>query len=286
MLRRALPISRAQVQLEPALHQRSAARRARRGAGRTGPRAGRLLADREDAGDACRACRRWQSPCPVLVAGSSSPAKRGRYCSSIASQTSAASPSCCGVIATHQALQFRELADHGGQQVALGDFGGAHRRARRLPPIPARDLARPARATRARPCRRASRAGPGRSRARARRGASRGGCLAIRAQKKAASREPRAHHALVAGAHLRAGRELSMFATVMNHGISRAVRVRVPGSSAGGPAWSRSALRRQLEKALVEASRKRHRPFDQRRHFVEQVVLDDRLAARVWPRRR
>ena len=38
-----------------------------------------------------------------------------------------------GVVAAHDALQFRELPDHGGQQVALGEFRGALRRRRSCP---------------------------------------------------------------------------------------------------------------------------------------------------------
>ena len=30
-----------------------------------------------------------------------------------------------GVVAAHDALQFREFADHGGHQIGLGEFGGA-----------------------------------------------------------------------------------------------------------------------------------------------------------------
>jgi hypothetical protein len=38
---------------------------------------------------------------------------------------------------------------------------------------------------------------------------------------------------------------------------------------------------RQREEALIESPGKRHRPLDQRGHFIEQFVADDRAAA--WP---
>ena len=89
-------------------------------------------------------------------------------------------------------------------------------------------------------------------------------------QKNAASDEPRAHHALVALAHLR---RVAAFDV--------AHRDESAGQRPSAPSIGEIPLMvlnrrdhhfaRQLEKALLEAAGDRHRPFDQRRDFIEQA---------------
>ena len=91
--------------------------------------------------------------------------------------------------------------------------------------------------------------------------------------------QARAHHALVAGAHL-SGSRLSMLLTVMNQAEQRALRILAPGNSADDPAsveisTSRGSARKRSSNVPASA----HRPFDQRRHLIEQCGVDEGAAA-------
>ena len=98
------------------------------------------------------------------------------------------------VVAAHDALQFRELADHRGQQVALGQLRGARAWPQSAPMLRGDRCGQRADAPRARP---ASRAVPGRSRHRGR--APRGQrLLAVLLPEECGIGQARAHHALVA----------------------------------------------------------------------------------------
>ncbi len=179
------------------------------------------------------------------------------------------------VIATHQALQLGELAHHRGEQVALRELCAA---------VGQRRVA-------------ADRLGDLRSqRTHALRLVVQGTelrlerhlaqcfetiletLLAVRGPEECGIRQARAHHALVAGNHLRRIGALD-------------VRDRdEPGHQRAVPVADREVtlvflhrrdqnLGRQLEVLHVEAAGERHRPLDEGRHFVEQGVLDDGVSA-------
>ena len=121
-----------------------------------------------------------------------------------------------GVVAPHDALQIGEFAHHGGQQVALGQLGGAHGfRAVGIDEL--RDLAGERRhaprlvADGAELC--LERNGVEAAQARQQR------LLAVLAPEERRIRQTRPHHALIARAHL-AGSRLSMLLTVMKCGSS------------------------------------------------------------------
>ena len=155
-----------------------------------------------------------------------------------------------------------------GQQVALGELRRALRRARgrrrsrgAISPRQLRDALAP--------CRRWSRAAPGRSPRRAPARARPAACLRSCSQKKAASaRRGRTTRSLPA--RTTAGSRLSMLLTVMNQGSS--CRRRVLHREVALVILQRrdQHFARQREEALLEAAGDRHRPFDQRRDFIEQ----------------
>ncbi len=179
-----------------------------------------------------------------------------------------------GVVTPHQALQFRELADHRGQQVALADVGCAARE-RGVSADSRRDVRGQRADSRGLVVQRAELGLEGHA---LERFAVRvQAVLAVRGPEEGRVAQPRAHHALVAGDHLRGVRALDVrhgdepwhqppvrvahreVALVILHGRDR-------------------YFGRQLQELSIEATGKRHGPLDQRRHFVEQRILDDRRA--------
>jgi hypothetical protein len=70
-----------------------------------------------------------------------------------------------------------------------------------------------------------------------------------------------------------------MLLTVMNHGVQRAVRVLHREVALVLLQRRDQHFARQFEEAILEAALDRDRPFDQRGHFIEQRVADDRAAA-------
>ena len=213
------------------------------------------------------------SAMPVRVAGSASPANRGRYCSRIASQTSAGSPSCKRVVAPHHALQLREFADHRGKQVALRELGR-----------PGCECRVAADGSADRPGQRAYALGLVVQRAEPRLEGHALECVASRRERLLAILrveercvgEPRPDHALVASDDL---------------GRIQALDVRhrdEPGHQPPLGVAHREVplvilhrcdrdLLRQLEEAGLESPGERDRPLDQGRDLVEQPIVDHRM---------
>ncbi len=232
---------------------------------------------------ACRACRRWRA----RARRASSAAHRRRSAAgsarAMASATSWPSPSCLRVVAAHDALQLRELADHGGQQVALAQIARRAARARAIAADRDGDVAgepaHPARLVAERAELRLEGHGIER-RARAPRAAACGPC----SQKNAASaRRGRTTRSLPARTW--SGSRLSMLLTVMK--AAAAPRPVLDREIALVVLQRRDQhLARQLQEALLEAAGERHRPFDQRRHLIEQRIAHQRPAVEARRDRR
>ncbi len=208
---------------------------------------------------------------PARVCGMASPAKRGRYCSSRAWATSASSPG--GVVAAHDALQFRELQHHLGDQVALGQLGGAAGLVHvavdaagdegghggvavglvaQRPQLLLEDHAGEA------------------VEARGQR------LLAVGLVEGGGIRQAWANHLLVTGDHL-----LGLVAVDVGDGdesrLELAVAIQQVEVLLVGLHRGDQAFGRYLEEALVEAAGQRHRPFHQAADLDQQVLVDHRL---------
>ena len=183
-----------------------------------------------------------------------------------------------GVVAPHDSLQFGEFADHRGQQVALGQLGGARRPASRrrrcssaISPasVATRRTLSPIEPSFAWKVT-ASSAGKPRGQR----------LLAILAPEERRVRQARPHHALVAGAHLGGIAALD----VADGDEMRAVSFAVDAPSHREISLvmlqrGDQHLARQLEETRLETAGDGARPFDQRGDLVEQRI------ARAAPRR-
>ena len=237
-------------------------------------RARGLLADREDAGHGVEAIGNRQRRAGRC---------RGQFIARAARQVMLAYRNGDGrrhavgacVVLAHHALQFRELADHRGQEVALaepgsaGDFrwrGADHRRQCRGERSDALGLG----------AERTELHLEGDAIERTQLLFQRRAPILLPEESRVS--EARAHHALVAGAHH--GRIAALDVAHGDEVRQQRTRRRFHREVALVILERRDQhFARQGQEALLELPGDRHRPFDQRGHLIEQLRRDDRAAA-------
>ena len=238
---------------------------------------GRAGADAEDAGKGVEPFREGEGP-PGRGCGDRVPreARQVRLLDRVRDLVRLPARPC--VARAHVPLEVRELADHGGDEVALVELGRAHRGGGlvRVEPGRARDVPgeghHPVGL-------RGHRAEPLLEHDPVERGPEGGqGPLAVGAHEKLGVLEAGPNHPLVAGPDrvrlpaldVAEGDERSAQPPVLV--LDREVALVTLQGGRDHPA-------REVEEALLEPARHRHRPLDEGGHLVEEVVARDRPAA-------